>query len=115
MTSHFVPHPAPAAGGPRPAYGLLAHIRTDAVPAVTATVATVPGAVVASTSSGADPGVSGVSVDTDGPVTLLRIRALLAERHTADVVHLGDPVLDTAATGKITQRVAVPASSARDL
>ena len=33
----------------------------------------------------------------------------------ADVIHLADPALDTAATGKVTQRVAVPTGSARDL
>ncbi|WP_129260352.1 malic enzyme-like protein [Streptomyces sp. M3] len=55
-----------------------------------------------------------ISADTDSPVTLLRLRTLLRERLGAELVHLGDPVLDAAATGKITQRLCVPAITVRE-
>ncbi|WP_329280991.1 malic enzyme-like protein [Streptomyces sp. NBC_01451] len=55
-----------------------------------------------------------ISADTDGLLSLLRLRTLLRERLGTELIHLGDPVLDAAATGKISQRLCVPVGTARE-
>ncbi|MCX5604823.1 hypothetical protein OOK29_42530 [Streptomyces phaeochromogenes] len=68
------------------------------------------------TESDHDPDTSlcRVSADSDGLPALLRLRTLLRERLGAELIHLGDPALDAAATGKTTQRLCVPAGTARE-
>ncbi|WP_405959646.1 hypothetical protein OG235_03265 [Streptomyces sp. NBC_00024] len=61
-----------------------------------------------------DTGLSRVSADTDGLHALLRLHTLLHERLGTELIHLGDPALDAAATGKIAQRLCVPAGTARE-
>ncbi|MPY43399.1 malic enzyme-like protein, partial [Streptomyces phyllanthi] len=78
-----------------------------------ATVASVPGALLVETDSGPGSGLCRLTIDTDGPATQLRLRRLLHERLDGDLVHLGDPVLEAAATGKIAQRLCVPVGTDR--
>ncbi|MCX5604851.1 malic enzyme-like protein [Streptomyces phaeochromogenes] len=79
-----------------------------------AAIAALPGAVLIEQDGGSAAGLCCLTVDTDGPVTLLRLRTVLRERHGADLVHLSDPALDAAATGKTTQRLCAPAGTARE-
>lgn len=104
----------PSPGRPCRAFSLTAHVQPAAAAAVAALIASVAGAVM--TESDHDPGVGldRIGAETDGPVTLLRLRSLLRDRLGTALVHLGDPVLDTAATGKITQRLCVPAGTPRE-
>ncbi|MEV1069469.1 malic enzyme-like protein [Streptomyces sp. NPDC050263] len=104
----------PSPGKPRPAFSLRAEVRQKAAPTVAAAVADIPGALLIETDSGPDTGLCRLTIDTNGPATQLRLQTLLHERLGGDLVHLGDPALETAATGKITQRLCVPAGTDRE-
>ncbi|MFI1066624.1 malic enzyme-like protein [Streptomyces spororaveus] len=104
----------PSPGRPGPAFSLTVHVHPAAATAAAALIASVAGAVMTETDH--DPGLDldRISADTDGPETLLRLRTLLRDRLGTALIHLGDPALDAAATGKITQRLCVPARTPRE-
>ncbi|WP_406391220.1 malic enzyme-like protein [Streptomyces sp. NBC_00882] len=107
-------HPRiPSPGRPRPAYSLQAHVREASAPTVAAVIACVPGAVMSETDHDPDTGLCRISADTDGLHALSRLHTLLRQRLGTELIHLGDPALDAAATGKITQRLCVPVATAR--
>ncbi|HBF83179.1 MAG TPA: malic enzyme-like protein [Streptomyces sp.] len=78
-----------------------------------AVIASVPGAVMVESDQDPDTDLCRVSADTDGLPALLRLHTLLRQRLGTELIHLGDPALDAAATGKITQRLCVPVGTAR--
>ncbi|MFE3113882.1 malic enzyme-like protein [Kitasatospora indigofera] len=100
----------------RPAYSLRVHVPARAARVLLKAMLTAPGRV-AITPHEVDPGtgLQSVTIDTDGPLTHHQVRALLQDRLGEDLVHLSDPALITAATGKVTQRLCVPTGDARDL
>jgi len=100
----------------RPAYSLRAHVRPEAYQALAAALAKAPGRIVL-TPEEIDPATElrCITIDTDGPVTQQHLRTLLHDRLGADLIHLADPAMSAAATGKTTQRICVPTSGARDL
>ncbi|WP_146060135.1 MULTISPECIES: malic enzyme-like protein [unclassified Streptomyces] len=107
------PH-IPSPGRPCPAFSLTAHVQPAAATAVAALIASVAGAAMTETDHDPGVGLDRISADTDGPVTLLRLRTLLRNRLGTALIHLGDPTLDAAATGKITQRLCVPVGTPRE-
>ncbi|HBF83153.1 MAG TPA: hypothetical protein DD420_25515 [Streptomyces sp.] len=66
------------------------------------------------TDPGPDSDLRRLTIDTDGPQTQRQLCTLLHERLGADLMHLGEPALDIAATGKVTQRVCVAAGTDRE-
>ncbi|MFI1727710.1 malic enzyme-like protein [Streptomyces acidicola] len=104
----------PSPGRPRPAFSLRAEVRQDAASTVAAAVASLPGALLTETDSSPDSGLCRLTIDTDGPATQRRLHTLLHDRFDVDLVHLADPALEAAATGKIAQRLCVPAGTDRE-
>lgn len=99
-----------------PAYSVRVHILPGAADAPACVLDGFPGmAVLVGEDTDPATGVRRVTIDTDGPVTLYRLRALLCDRLGGHLIHLADPVLDAAATGKTTQRLCVPTTTERDL
>ncbi|WP_157531686.1 hypothetical protein [Kitasatospora sp. Root107] len=100
----------------RPAYSLRAHVHPSTARTLIGAMLTAPGRLVV-TSHAIDPdtGLQSITIDTDGPLTHHQVKALLRDRFGPDLIHLADPALTTAATGKITQRLCVPTTEARDL
>ncbi|MFD9125385.1 malic enzyme-like protein [Kitasatospora sp. NPDC059571] len=100
----------------RPAYSLRAHVPAHAARTLLKAMFTGQGRIVI-TPHAIDPdtGLQSVTIDTDGPLTHHQVRTLLRDRLGEDLVHLTDPALGTAATGKTTQRLCVPTADARDL
>ncbi|WP_406391173.1 malic enzyme-like protein [Streptomyces sp. NBC_00882] len=70
--------------------------------------------MVVETAPGPDGSLRRLTIDTDGPQTQRQLRTLLQARLGADLMHLGEPALDVAATGKVTQRLCVPAGTDRE-
>ncbi|WP_052391141.1 hypothetical protein [Streptomyces sp. NRRL B-24484] len=100
----------------RPAYSLRAHVPARAARTLMRAMSKAHGRIwITPHPVDPDTGLQPVTIDTDGPLTHHQVRSLLQDRLGADLVHLTDPALATAATGKTTQRLCVPTDHDRDL